>query len=107
MGKLTDNRYKLDISKSQMKKLGFRYDRGIEEYTYTFVVYKYKGIVPMVYCKLGIDEETGIVWFKVCDDNDRLYAPYYNNEYGKNIVVQDIEKAISKELNKLGAKKVD
>lgn len=106
MDRLAENQYKLDISKAQMKKIGFRYDHSIDDYTYSFPVYKYKGIVPMVYCKLGIDEETKRVWFKICDDSDRLYAPYYNNEYGRNIIVKDIEKVILKEFNKLGIKKV-
>ena len=53
-----------------------------------------------------MDEETQRAWLNVCDDNDRLYAPYYNDEYGKNIIVQDVEKEIAKELNRLGIKKV-
>ncbi len=107
MERLAENRYKLDITKVQKKKFGFRYDHSVDDYTYIFPVYKYKGIVPTIYCKLGVDEETKIVWFNVCDDNDRLYAPYYNDEYGKNLIVQDIEKIIIKEFKKLGVKKVN
>ena len=106
MGRLTKNQYKLDISKAQMKKLGFRYDRSIDAYTYTFTVHIYKGI-SLIYCKLGIDDETKDVWFNVYDANDILYAAYYNDEYGKNSIVDNIEKVISKELNKLGVKRVD
>lgn len=107
MDRLTENQYELSISKDKMKKIGFRYDRSFEGYIYTFPVYKYNGSVPMIYCKLGIDEESKRVCLSICDDNDRLYAPYYNDEYGKNTIIKDIEKAISKELNKLGAKRVN
>ncbi len=107
MDRLTDNQYKINISKDKMKKIGFRYDRNFDGYTYTFSVYKYKGIVPMIYCKLGVDEELKKVWISVCDDNDRLYAPYYNDEYGRNTIIKDIENAITKELNKLGIKRVN
>lgn len=106
MDRLAENQYKLDIDRNQMKKLGFRYNRSVDDYIYTFVVYKYKGTVPMIYCKLGVDEETKRVWFNVCDDNDRLYAPYYNYEYGKNSIIPDIERVISQELTKLGVIKV-
>ncbi len=105
MDRLTERQYKLDIDRNQMKKLGFRYDHDIEDYVYKFPVYRHKEI-PLIYCKLGIDDETKRVWFNVCNSDGRLYASYYNGEYGKNDIVNDIEKAIFKELNKLDIKKV-
>lgn len=87
--------------------MGFRYSKKYEGHVHTFVVYKYKEMVPMIYCRLTVDEETQRAYLNVCDDNDRLYAPYYNDEYGKNVIVQDIEKEINKELNRLGIEKVD
>lgn len=106
MGRLTDNQYQINISIEKMKKYGFRYDRSFECYTYIFPVYKYKGIIPIIYCKLGVNEETKNVWINVYDDNDRFYASYYNDENYKNTTINDIEKAITKELNKLSITRV-
>jgi len=103
---LKDNEYKLNISKTKMKEFGFRYDSKLENYIYKFPVYK-NNKVPLIFCKLGINEETHAVWFNVYDSNDMLYAPYYNRTYGKNSIVPIIDKVIENELNKLGAKKVN
>lgn len=43
-----------------MKKFGFR------------SVYRHKEI-PLIYCKLGIDDKTKRVWFNVCDSDGRLF----------------------------------
>lgn len=107
MGRLAENEYKFEVAKDKLRKLGFRYSKTYEGYVHTFVVYKYKKIVPMIYCRITVNEETQRAWLNVCDDNDRLYAPYYNDEYGKNVMRQDIEKEIIKELNRLGIKKVN
>ena len=105
MDRLAENQYKLNIDRNQMKKIGFSYDHELEDYIYKFPVYKYNK-VPLLFCKLGIDEETNRVWFNICDANNTLYAPYYNGEYGCNSIISDIEKVISSELNKLGVTKV-
>ena len=106
MERIAENQYKLDIDINQMKKIGFKFDHELEEYVYKFPVYKYDGI-PLIFCKLGIDEETKRIWFKVCDSNNISYSPYYNSEYGKNKIIPQIEKEILKELNKLRVTKVN
>ena len=92
---------KLDITKTQMRKLGFKYDNELDDYIYKFVVYRYDNI-PLLCCKLGIDEETKRVWYDIYNMNNTLYAPYYNRRYGHNLIIQDIEKAVSDEWGKLG-----
>ncbi|MBD5496443.1 MAG: hypothetical protein HDR11_01575 [Lachnospiraceae bacterium] len=106
MDRLIESRYELALSKSQMKKIGFRYDYDLENYIYKFPVYKNKGI-PLIFCKLVIDEDTDIVWFNVYNADNTLYTPYYDKTYGNNSVVAEIESAILYKLNKLGAVKVD
>lgn len=105
MDRLTENRYKLDITKDAMKKLGFRYDGECDSYTYKFPVYKYNK-VPVLFCKIGIDEETNQIWFNICDNNG-LYMPYYNEEYGTNMLIPLIDERIEKEFSKLGIRKAD
>lgn len=104
MGRLADGRYKLDITKEEMKKLGFRYDSEYDGYVYRFPVYKYNKI-PILFCKIGIDEETKQVWFRVCDNNG-LYMSYYNEEYGRNKLVPLIEEQIEKEFSRIGVRRV-
>lgn len=105
MDRLAENQYKLELTKNQMKSLGFRYDHDLDCYIYKFPVYKCDKI-PLIFCKLGIDEETHRVWFNVYDANNIIYAPYYDNEYGNNIVIAIIERKIAQELKKLGVTKV-
>lgn len=97
-----NKKFKLDITTQQMKDVGFRYDHNVEDYTYRFPVYKYKK-QPIIFCTLGIDEETKEVRFTVKDANDNVYAPFYDREYGVNDIIPLIEKNISSELRKLGA----
>jgi len=105
MGRLADGRYKLDITKEEMKKLGFRYNNEYDGYVYRFPVYKYNKI-PILFCKMGIDEETNQVWFNIYDNNG-LYMPYYNQEYGRNTLISLIDERIEKEFSKLGIRKVN
>lgn len=106
MDRLAENQYKLDIAKAKMKRIGFRYDHELDDYIYKFTVYRYSNI-PLIFCKLGVDGETQMVWFNVYDANDALYSPYYDREYGNNVIIHQIEDAISTELIKLGATKVN
>lgn len=106
MGRLTDNQFIFETSKDKLKNLGFRYSKKYEGYVQTFVVYKYKNLVPMIYCRITVDEESKRVWLSICDDQDRLYAPYYNEEYGKNVLLKDIEKEVEAKLCQFGIKKV-
>ena len=97
--------YILSLSKQEMKDLGFKYDFEIQEYIYKFPVYKSSKNEPLIFCKLGIDEENNKVFFNVCDLSGELYTSYYNREYGKpNFVVETIDRNIEKEFKKLGVK---
>lgn len=96
--------YILNITSQEMKDLGFKYDFELQDYIYKFPVYLSQKKEPLVFCKLGIDEETKKVFFNVCDTNGGLYTPYYNREYGKSKVVEVIDKNIRKEFTRLGIK---
>ena len=98
--------YKLDLSPQELKTLGFRYDHNSEDYTYEFPVYRSHG-KTVLYCKIGIEEGTKLVWFNVYDNNRQLYTPYYNRTYGRSNVITIIDSNISKELLRLGAEEVE
>lgn len=97
-------RYKLNISKNEMKRIGFRYDYELDDYVYRFPVYKY-GRIPVLFCKIGLYEDTNGIWFNVYDNNG-LYMAYYNREYGDNSILPEIEEAMMAEFKKLGIRKV-
>lgn len=100
--KKNNKSYILSVDSTQMKELGFKYDFELQDYIYKFPVYKSKKNEPLIFCKLGIDEETKRVYFNICNVDDTLYTPYYNREYGKSKVVEVIDKNIKKEFKKLG-----
>ena len=100
--KRNNRTYILNINSTQMKELGFKYDFELQDYIYKFPVYKSKKNEPLVFCKLGIDEETKRVFFNICNVDGTLYTPFYNREYGKSKVVEVIDKNIKKEFKKLG-----
>ena len=99
--------YILSVNSTQMKELGFRYDYIIKEYIYQFPVYKSKKNEPLVFCKLGVDEETKKVYFNVCNADGTLYNPFYDRYYGKSNVVKVIDKNIEKEFKKLGVVEIE
>ena len=101
MKKTKNKTYRLHITKQEKKDLGFKYDFLLQDYVYAFPVYKYNKR-PVLICKLGVDDETSIVWFNVYDEKDELYHPYYNREYGKSDVMLIIDKNISREFRELG-----
>lgn len=97
----------MDLSRTKLKELGFRYDSKLEYYVCKFPVYNYKK-QPVIFCKIGVNEEdNNSIWYNVCEANDALYAGYYNNEYGHNTMIERIDKAILHKLKDLGAKRVD
>lgn len=104
MANLNEKQFKWDITKQEMKELGFRYDFEIEEYSYKFPVYKHER-TPVIFCKVGITENTNNVWYGVYDVNG-LYMPFYNRAYGKNFIIPEIEKAIEFKFQELGIKEV-
>ena len=94
--------YILSVNSTQMKELGFRYDYEIQDYIYKFPVYKSKKNEPLIFCKLGVDEDVKRVYFNVTNKDGTLYAPYYDRQYGKSMVVEMIDKNIQKEFKELG-----
>ena len=105
--KMNNNKtYILSATHSQMKELGFKYDYEIQDYIYKFPVYKSKKHEPLVFCKLGVDEEIKRVFYNVCNSDGTLYTPFYDRYYGKSDVVKVIDKNILKEFRKLGIKEV-
>ena len=97
----------LDLSKTKLKELGFRYDSKLECYIHKFPIYKYKK-QPVIFCKIGINEEDNYsIWYNICEANDTLYAGYYNEEYGHNNLIDKIDKSILHKLKDLGAKRVN
>ena len=94
--------YKLELTLQEMKVLGFRYDRELNDYTYNFAVYRSNGRATL-YAKIGVDEDNNRVWWNVYDNDGKLYTPYYNRNFGKSDVVDSVDDSISKELLRLGA----
>lgn len=95
--------YKLNITHPEMKSLGFHYDFQAQDYVYEFPVFKYNKKAVAI-CKLSIDEDTSEVYWAVYDANGNPYHSYYNRDYGESDVIKIIDKNITKELSKLGAK---
>ncbi len=102
MVQLENKKFKLDLSISELKDLGFKYDNACDTYTYRFTVYRYNKN-PLIFCKIGIDEETNRVWYNVYNADGSLYCPFYNREYGVNGLLSGIEKNILIKLKELGA----
>ena len=98
--------FSLDLSRFKLKELGFRYDSKLDCYVHKFPIYNYKK-QPVIFCKIGINDEDNSIWYNVCEANDTLYAGYYNSEYGHNSLIEKIDKAILHKLKSLGAKRVD
>lgn len=100
--------YILSVNSTQMKEMGFKYDYGIQDYIYKFPVYKSKKFnSPLIFCKLGVDEETKKVFYNICNLDGTLYAPFYDRQYGKSNVVEVIDKNIEKEFKKLGVIEIE
>ena len=105
--KKNNRTYILSVNSTQMKELGFRYDYEIQDYIYKFPVYKSQKKEPLIFCKLGVDEETKQVYFNVCNVDGTLYTPFYDRYYGKSDVVKVIDKNIAREFKKLGISEVN
>ncbi len=94
--------YILSVNSTQMKELGFKYDFELQDYIYKFPVYLSKKKEPLIFCKLGVDEETKHIYYNVCNIDGTLYAPFYDRYYGKSDIVKIIDKNIKKEFKKIG-----
>lgn len=102
--KRNNRTYILSVNSTQMKELGFKYDFEIQDYIYKFPVFLSKKKEPLIFCRLGVDEETKQIYFNVCNVDGTLYAAFYNRYYGKSKVLEVIDKNIKKEFKKLGVK---
>lgn len=104
--KRNNKSYILSVNSTQMKEMGFKYDFEIQDYIYKFPVYKSKKNEPLIFCRLGVDEETKKIFYNVCNADGSLYASFYDRKYGKSRVIDVIDKNIKKEFQKLGIKEV-
>lgn len=93
------------FSKDQTKKIKFRYDPALCEQVYRFPVYMTNG-EPLLFCKLWVDEETDHVFFGVYNTDDTIYASYYDRNYGKSAVVDEIDKRLQAEFQRLGIQNI-
>lgn len=102
MVQLANKKFKLDLSNNELKNLGFKYDNSFDAYTYRFPVHKYNKTF-LIFCKIGVDEETKMIWYNVYNSDGSLYSPFYSREYGVNGLLSGIEKNILIKLKELGA----
>lgn len=66
-----------------------------------FPVYKYKHST-LITCVLTADIEEQVVMVEIIDNSTgTIYSPYYNRKYGKNSVVDIIDKNINNEIKSL------
>ena len=65
----------------------------------TYETWIYKKIIRLV---IHVDLEDNWCDYQVVNASDgELYAPYYNRQYGKNKVVEELDVRIAKEFKKL------
>ena len=89
---------KIEVTNEWLSKNGFNMS------TKSKIIYPLKyGSVPVVFAKLSINDNFERMKVIVYDSNSlsELYAPFYDREFGKNDIVDIIEKNITKELKKL------
>lgn len=97
------NKYKLNLTDYEKKKIGFKYvgDLGIEAYSFPVFKHKHK---PILYAQIWLDDNNR-VYSRVVDLNKKDYPSYTDRTFGNNEVVEIIDNNIEKELKRLGAKK--
>lgn len=95
-------KYILDLSHKEKKKLGFTYDRELNDYIYEYPVYLYKD-KPTITCKVRINENNEVC-FSVHNSNGKIYSGYYAREYGKSDILPIIDRNIEKGLKKIGVR---
>lgn len=98
MNKTSKKQYKLVQSTTieQLKNNNFRYIDGL--YSYKFPVYKYQKDV-LLWGFILVDFENKASSINVTDSNNYTYAAYHNRKYGRNKVVESIDRKISKQMN--------
>lgn len=76
------------------------------QYVYRFSAYKYK-ITTLITCVMTADIEDSTLYIDVIDTNNgTLYTPYYNNECGRNEVLDIVKTNIDREIQKLRNEKI-
>lgn len=97
--------YITSLTPNQMRNIGFRYNAKTDVYSYRFSVYEYNNS-SVLYCEVTV-LENNIVNFHVFNSNDNtLYAPYYNTEFGKNDLIKVIDERIKKQFKRLRIEEV-
>ena len=90
--------YKLNLSPTKLKSLGFRYDAIAESYSYEFPVYKHNNQI-VITCKLWVNNDTKELTYIVQNRDKEVYAAYYNREFGGiNHVVLAIDENIKPDI---------
>jgi hypothetical protein len=103
MGRLIDEKYKLNVPIEKKKSIGFRYDYELDDYAYAFTCYSYQH-APVLICKLCLNDDTGDILINVYDTNGVTYAPFYQGE-DRSDVLPIVETNIRKELHKIGTRR--
>ena len=102
--------YKLKTTRDELYKKGFRYNKLLSDdqtdfFSYRFPVHRYKN-VPTLECELNVSLQTGNILIHVYKaGTNENYIPFYNSEYGKYTIIDEINAVITKQLVKFGAKK--
>lgn len=93
---VADYKVNKNIDENKLNKNGFKYG--------TFRRFVYKNIIQFV---IHIDLENMDWDFQVCDVNhNSYYMAYYNRQYGKNEIINIIDKQIEKIINELEKNKI-
>lgn len=96
--------YKLNplVTKNILKKFGFHYDYKNNHYVYTESLYK-----DVISLQISVDDEQNWISCIVMDnDHECIYAPYYNTEFGKNKLLNKLNKNIKKILKRMENNKI-
>lgn len=96
MGKYSKLKLCTNLSKTTLEKLGFK--KGV------YRKHIYKNIIQF---ELGINLDEREWYFQVLDNNTGgMYIPYYNRIFGKNEVVESLDKEVDKIFSKMKRNKV-
>lgn len=78
-----------EVTESQLKNAGFRSN--------VFRCFVYKNMIQFE-MEIDMDEKT---WSYSINDANGVYAPYYNREYGKNMVADELDKKVKKIIREM------
>lgn len=96
MGKFEKLKVNKNITYKDLEAIGFK--RGV------YKKHIYKDLIDFV---LGVNLQNGEWYYQVLDNNTgTMYIPYYNRIYGKNIVVEKLDKEVEKIFSKMRRNKI-